>query len=580
MSIDYSNDLSAAKDLTLTILTIVSSTLSVAGSSIIISSVIRRRKNRGVCERLLFGMSVCDIFASVDFAVQPFLTPVGKWRASRGNATTCNIAGAFFQFGALASMIYYNMLAIFYFLTIRLGLDPKVIAKWCEPWMHAIPVLWPAMSAIIGLGLTSYEPTYGPLWLYQGCWFGGNSADLISWVTVGPWLLTSYTVIPVIFIIIHRSVRQAYRGSLLNQFAESNLDSASITRNGSRRNMTSILLRASSSRGSRRSSLFARNSWEGAEFTSTSQGKRLRMLAWQAFLYVLAFYATYSFLFAGQIVEGYSDTPGDLVVPLYPLLVLQAIMSPLAGFFNSLVYLRPRFSRLRENRRDQSGSKVFRVMNNIRFLISGGSQAEPVEAECSEPSNNDDHRCTTEEGRAATPSGHLSSTHGVEYLSQSFKEAVEASSRFMIPVDGASEFGRRSFQCFDASEAKKASLCSKALENVIGGKSEFAEEDTGGMVAFALPEPKQGDANRVTSLGDEESFGREDCNSDTVVDVSTSLEQVNRETVSNMKDSSLEAITTHEIIFEEASDLESSQDAVSVGESVEDAQRMACYDSS
>lgn len=576
MSIDYSNELPAAQDWTLTILTIISSTLSVAGSSIIITSVVRRRKNRGVCERLLFGMSLCDIFASLDFAVQPFLTPMGKWRASRGNATTCNIAGACFQFGALASMIYYNMLAIFYFLTIRLGLDAKIIAKWFEPWMHAIPVLWPFLSAIIGLGLTSYQPTYGPLWLYQGCWFGGNSADLISWVTFGPWLLTSYIVIPVIFVIIHRSVRQAYRGGLLNQFAESNLVSASITRNGSRR-MTSILMRTSSSRGSRRSSLFTRNSSEGLEFTSTSQGKRLRMLAGQAFLYVLAFYATYSFLFAGQIIEGYSDNPGDLVVPLYPLLVLQAIMSPLAGFFNSLVYLRPRFSRLRENRRDQSGSKFFRLMKNMRTLISGGSQAEPVEAEYSKHSSDNDHRPTRGKGRAATASGHLSSTPGVDCLSQSFKEAVEASSRFMIPVEGASEFGRRSFQCLDASESKTASLFSKARENKIGGKSEFFEEDTGGKVAFALPKPIEGDANRGNSLGDEESFEREDGTCDTVADVSTSVEQVYRETASNMKDSFLEAITTHEIIFEEESDLESSQDVVSIGESVEEAQRMTCF---
>jgi len=108
------NYLTIAQDKALTSLTIVSASLSVIGSSLILTSV-TRRKDRGAYERLMFGMSVCDIFSSLNFASQTFLTPRGTWALSLGNHTSCLVGGILFQAGMFTSMIYFNMLAFFSF---------------------------------------------------------------------------------------------------------------------------------------------------------------------------------------------------------------------------------------------------------------------------------------------------------------------------------------------------------------------------------------------------------------------------------------------------------------------------------
>jgi len=325
------SSLSTGQDKALTVLSIVSSLLSVAGSSIIVAAATRRHK-RGVYERLLSAMSACDIFASVDFAIQTFLTPRGKWALSLGNEMSCVAAGTFFQFGTLSSMIYYNMLAIFYLLTIRFNMDAKVIERRIEPWMHFISIGWPAVTAIFGIIVKAY----GPLVLYQGCWMHGPDATMITWVTVGPWLLSSYSFIPILFVIIYRNVWHAYRGSLFRQQSQSEQGRISIH--------------------------------------ESQQAKRLKLLGCQACLYVIAYFSTYSFVFAGQVIEAYAENPQDLLKRLYPLLVFQALMTPLAGFFNCLIFIRPRYLQMRDRyKNDSSVNTTFLAFTTIRSLVLGSS---------------------------------------------------------------------------------------------------------------------------------------------------------------------------------------------------------------
>ena len=243
----------------------------------------------------------------------------------------------FFQFGVLSSMIYYNMLALYFFLTIRCNISSKVIEERMERWMHAIAVGWSTFSAIVGLFVESYHP----LGLYQGCWRTVANRNIATWVFMTPWLVTSYVIIPILFIIMYRGAWKAYRGSLLRQ-------SIHIT-------------------GQRQRSITR---------ASSQQAKRLQMLRDQAFLYVVAFFATYSFIFAGQIVENYATNPRHLIQKLYPLLVLESIMTPLAGFFNCLVYLRPRYPHWRDGFQTDSttcGSGFFRLLRHSSSYFTAGT---------------------------------------------------------------------------------------------------------------------------------------------------------------------------------------------------------------
>ena len=79
----------------LALLYIISGTLSVFGSFIIVHRVVRNRELSKSYDRIMFGLSSCDIIASLGYISRPFLLP--KETSIRitaiGNDVTCNLLG-------------------------------------------------------------------------------------------------------------------------------------------------------------------------------------------------------------------------------------------------------------------------------------------------------------------------------------------------------------------------------------------------------------------------------------------------------------------------------------------------------
>jgi hypothetical protein len=70
--------------------------------------------------------------------------------------------------------------------------------------------------------------------------------------------------------------------------------------------------------------------------------KRVREVATQSFLYVFAFFVTYLPTVLLRILENFGYRPAD-EDKVYFLLVMSHICLPLIGFFNLLIYIRPRY---------------------------------------------------------------------------------------------------------------------------------------------------------------------------------------------------------------------------------------------
>jgi hypothetical protein len=77
------------------------------------------------------------------------------------------------------------------------------------------------------------------------------------------------------------------------------------------------------------------------------QANRVRLVSTQAYLYIGSFFLTYSWFFLLQIVESMSDEVISSF-PTYPFMILQALFTPLAGFWNALVFFRPKYIALRQ----------------------------------------------------------------------------------------------------------------------------------------------------------------------------------------------------------------------------------------
>lgn len=160
--------LSVAQDKALSILPIPSAVLSILGSGAIIYMALKGRRHRKWTPytRLLLGLSICDVIASLTIGTTAFLRPQKSYRVwSFGNDVTCSAAGALLQF-SYSAMLYSGMLSFYFLLTARYGIKNAFIAKWVEPWMHFIAIFYPLVTATVGAIMGVYSETGSGLGCY------------------------------------------------------------------------------------------------------------------------------------------------------------------------------------------------------------------------------------------------------------------------------------------------------------------------------------------------------------------------------------------------------------------------------
>ena len=135
--------------------------LSILGSSIIIRKVVSSpEKRKDVYHRIMFGLSCCDIIASLNYFTGTWLIPKGQvgglgpvFMAS-GSKATCSLSGFFTNF-AVASPLYNGTLAWYYLLSIHQNWSDRKIRK-IEKWFHIIPIAFAIVSSSIALGFDMY----------------------------------------------------------------------------------------------------------------------------------------------------------------------------------------------------------------------------------------------------------------------------------------------------------------------------------------------------------------------------------------------------------------------------------------
>jgi hypothetical protein len=81
-----------------------------------------------------------------------------------------------------------------------------------------------------------------------------------------------------------------------------------------------------------------------------------RQTFWQALFYLGAFYVTWPFLLASQLIQSAQE--------IYPFTLVVLILGPLQGFLNFLVYARPRVLKRMEERRKMSRRQLQQATND------------------------------------------------------------------------------------------------------------------------------------------------------------------------------------------------------------------------
>jgi len=323
----------------------ITGSLSFIFSLYIVQHVLRSRKKRGkTYHRLLLGMSLCDMVGSFfGFVLSTAPMPVGSTFGAIGSLRACSIAGFFNQAGNACTPLYNGSLATYYFCVIVLGWKDKQI-NGLEPYLHIVPLVFGWGTAIAGYALNLYAPANWVCWIApypSGCkdtyTYGlegncerGDNAGIyrMAFLYVEVWIVILYTALlmSLIYIRVLRVEQSTNKYRYSHSFSDSPCRSSLPGKTDSHD----------------RSSSSPINVRHNRKQIQQNKKQHSQEVANQAMAYVGAFFLTWIFGTTARMMQLAKTNTNPRVNK--SLLLLQTIFFPLQGFFNALVYLRPRYN--------------------------------------------------------------------------------------------------------------------------------------------------------------------------------------------------------------------------------------------
>eukprot|EP00980_Cylindrotheca_fusiformis_P002130 scaffold479_cov97-Cylindrotheca_fusiformis.AAC.7 len=385
-------ELSDSQQKLLAILPIPSAILSIFGSIVIIVMAFRSRQDRPWTPYygLLTAMSACNILSALTLSVGSFLFPEDTsnkvW--AFGNDTTCTATGFLTQLSTSA-FVYNAMLGFYFLASTRLGLSDDEISRRLEPAMHYTAAGIPLLTAFAGL----FADAYGERQSFISCWvktcpFDENGdredcflpyLDLVFGRALYIFILASLIVNNlVIWVYSRKQIKgeeEQKRTSRLSSSSKSNRNEMSSS--GSAPSDPELISAAEME--------LQRKEKE----SKAARKRRLRFLSTQAILFVwgsiICNTASFVMLFViGSAPKfglfpaksGASPYVTEMELPhnYYGLMIAQAILYPLQGFVNLVVYLRPAYVDVRKEFPQERRFWIIR-----RAIL--GSSVEPLPAE-------------------------------------------------------------------------------------------------------------------------------------------------------------------------------------------------------
>jgi len=394
--IDMSEPLPEDKTMIVPILHCVASVPSLVGSAYIVQHLIRKKKHkRRVFGRLFLGMAAMDFVDATTTFSNTWPAPAGLGiKLAAGTWASCEAFGFLQQGSRLASVLYNASLTAYYLATIRYGWSERKTQRRLEKWFHLTPLLVGWSTAVAGLVLKLYNPFVGGCYIVAypfGCDMSNDTdsseepetcqrgqhafAFRLAFVFVWVWLVFAFLVAAILMI--YRSLVATTKkrskkygnnyGDNSSDGPGSSFGSSQMLRHQSSSVATTTTMAAAATRtrtatedtseyyvgdtaekptrslrlgrkgrrNKRRKSQLDNNS-------SSSSVKIRKAFATQALLYCLVHLITWLFPTLGNLSVWISS--GKVFVPF---VFLNALLSPLQGFWNAAVYIRPRYLRYR-----------------------------------------------------------------------------------------------------------------------------------------------------------------------------------------------------------------------------------------
>ena len=339
----------------------VTSLASILGSSMIISSVIRSKKNRHMLQqRIVLSMSIIDVIVSTTWFFSPLFVP--DWSEdmhwTMGNQASCSTQGFIVQF-SISSVVYNSALSLYYLLVIQFGWTEDRIRR-LEPFIHIIAISWGLITATVALFLKLYNPANWDCWIAPfppDCtqsfrWESqsngnmnkvcdrGNNASIYQWAFFFAPLWTVILFVTGIMISVYRDVRSKELEMIRSRENKINLMLMKERQNSYGSSPASVGAMNDDASSTDRSRSYNAD----ATVDSDNCMRYTREVFQQSVLYVGAFYCTWFFPTLTRIVQLFqtSNNRNEEAYISPMIILLSGIFIPIQGLLNAAVYFRPR----------------------------------------------------------------------------------------------------------------------------------------------------------------------------------------------------------------------------------------------
>ena len=154
----------------------VTGSISTISSLLIIVVIFRSSvKLSSIYHRIMFGMSIGDILASIAMALTSVPMPSDNWTVqytlgfsdlpTYGNTATCTAQGFFWTFGTILTYGYNMSLCAYYVFAIAFMMKDEIIERKLEPrLLHGSPIIVALLFSTPPLFVGMYNPSGGSSW--------------------------------------------------------------------------------------------------------------------------------------------------------------------------------------------------------------------------------------------------------------------------------------------------------------------------------------------------------------------------------------------------------------------------------
>ncbi|KAL3938619.1 MAG: hypothetical protein SGBAC_006513 [Bacillariaceae sp.] len=330
----------------------ISGILSVMGSLFIFQDFLRGKGKKNLYRQIMFLMSIFDFTTAMGWVIGAAPIPTtdlygydNKIVGASGNEDLC-IAQGFFVMLGYGSGFFNISLSIYYVLVVVHGWKDHQLKK-ARPFLLSVPVVCAMILASGGI------PFYDAIWV--GCWFvprpytdDWSAFGFFFGPVVTTGIISTSCQIRV-YLSVRATLRKGQQWSMDHRLKQRSEKDKYTFNTAS--NSTGQFSMATAQQGQPQEEKKSKNKYFGCNCCKDSpllQDNAEATVFWQSAFYLFSYYSCWPILLVGVMIADSQNFAFWMAV---------STLAPLQGFFNMLVYTRPRFTKWRRTKRMEKEKK-------------------------------------------------------------------------------------------------------------------------------------------------------------------------------------------------------------------------------